>query len=61
MVLKVVLGVVIMMGGREKCLGGDAAHVETGSSQSSAHFHTSGFEAELTGFDGGDISAGTST
>ena len=40
-------------------LGGNAPHIQAGSAEGAAHFDTGGFEAQLSGFDGGDVAAGT--
>ena len=51
-------GIMIMMRRLQQGFGGDTSDVETGSSQCAAHFDTGGFETELSGFDGGYVSAG---
>ena len=45
----------------EQRFGGYAADVETGAAQSGVLFHADGLHAQLGGFDGGDITAGTGT
>ena len=48
-------GVLIDFGGVEQGLGGDAADVEAGAAEGVVLLHEGHLEAELAGFDGGDI------
>ena len=48
-------GVLVDFGGVEQGLGGDAADVEAGAAEGVVLLHEGHLEAELAGFDGGDI------
>ena len=52
-------GLLIKGRGMQKCLGRDAADVETGAAERPAHLHAGGLKAQLGGTDGGDIAART--
>lgn len=45
----------------QKRLGRDATNVETGTTKSTTLFDASGFETKLSSFNGGDVTAGTTT
>ena len=51
-------GIVEMMRAGKQCLGGDATHIEARATESATHFDTGGFQAQLAGLDGSDVSAG---
>jgi hypothetical protein len=56
----VVFGEEEFFGGVEEGLGGDAADAEAGAAEAVFFVDAGGFEAELGGADGGDVSAGAS-
>ena len=55
---KMVRRVVVVVAALEERLGGYATHVEAGAAEATAHFDAGRFQAQLTGFDGGDVASG---
>lgn len=58
MISEVMFGIMEVMRAVKKSLGGDTAHIQAGAAKSSTHFDTGGFQAQLAGLDGSDVSAG---
>lgn len=58
MIGEVMFGIMEMMRAVQQGLGRDTAHIEAGATESASHFDTGGFQAQLAGLNGSDVSAG---